>query len=244
MKLITDIKKYTKRQAFSPGILSIFTNPFHFARKGLFESIKSMAFYIKGDVLDVGCGVKPYKDLFNYKSYTGLDYDKKNTNNNQYADILYDGTVFPFDDKSFESCFCSQVLEHVFNPEEFISEINRILKLNGILLLTVPFVWDEHEQPYDYARYSSFGIVSILEKNGFNIMMKKKSVNDIRVVFQILNVYIIKKIVKTKYKYLNILLTVIFISPFNILGTLLKWILPVNNDLYLDNIILCRKVSN
>ena len=46
--------------------------------------------------------------------------------------------------------------------------------------MTIPFVWDEHEQPYDFARYSSFGIKSLLEKHGFHVQKQMKSVNDIR----------------------------------------------------------------
>ena len=57
---------------------------------------------------------------------------------------------------------CNQVLEHVFNPDDFVREIARVLKPGGALLLTVPFVWNEHEQPYDYARYSSFGLRAFL----------------------------------------------------------------------------------
>jgi SAM-dependent methyltransferase len=66
------------------------------------------------------------------------------------------------------------VLEHVFNPDDFLNEVNRVLKPSGKLLLTVPFVWDEHEQPYDYARYSSFGLRSLLEKHGFSIVKHEK----------------------------------------------------------------------
>ena len=68
---------------------------------------------------------------------------------------------------------CNQVLEHVFNPDEFLLKINRVLKNDGKLLLTVPFVWDEHEQPFDYARYSSFGLKALIEKMVLKLLFTK-----------------------------------------------------------------------
>ena len=56
-----------------------------------------------------------------------------------------------------------------------------------MLLLSCPFVWDEHEQPYDYARYSSFGIRHILEQNGFEILELRKSINDFSIFPQLVN---------------------------------------------------------
>src|SRR3546814_6951319 len=56
-----------------------------------------------------------------------------------------------------------------------------------MLLLTVPFVWDEHEQPYDYARYSTFGLKSLLERNGFNVLTQKKLLADSSILFQLIN---------------------------------------------------------
>ena len=109
--------------------------------------------------------------------------------------------------------------------------------------MTVPFVWDEHEQPYDYARYSSFGLKHILSENGFEIIEQRKSNNGLEVIFQLLNDYIFKKTV-TKSRYLNLLFMLMLMAPINVLGLIFSKILPRNNDLYLDNIILTKKVKN
>jgi SAM-dependent methyltransferase len=131
----------------------------------------------------------------------------------------------------------------VFNPDEFLQEVNRVLKQGGRLLMTVPFVWDEHEQPHDYARYSSFGLAWVLNKNGFKIVKQKKSVNDIGILFQLVNGFIYKK-VETRFLLLNHLFFLFLIAPFNILGALLTMITPKSSDLYLDNIILAEKIRN
>ncbi|MBD2077874.1 class I SAM-dependent methyltransferase [Phormidium sp. FACHB-592] len=221
----------------------MFINPFYFARKGLYQHIKALSPSIKGKTLDVGCGQKPYQGLYPNSDYIGLEIGSFETNCNRAADYFYDGVHFPFAEQEFDSVITNQVFEHVFNPDQFLSEIYRILKPEGFLLLTVPFVWDEHEQPVDYARYSSFGLKHILEANGFKVLEQRKSMADVRTLFQLANGYLYKKTV-TKSNVLNSLITLVLMSPLNLLGELLAIILPKNEDLYLDNIVLARKTGN
>ncbi|MDD4082759.1 MAG: class I SAM-dependent methyltransferase [Sphaerochaetaceae bacterium] len=235
------LKKVISKNRFNPGLIGIFTNPFYIARKGLYKEVSLLSKYIQGNVLDVGCGEKPYGQLFNAKKYVGLEYDNTENREAKKADFYYDGKKFPFKKNEFDSVVCNEVLEHIFEPDEFIQEINRVLKDNGSLLLTVPFVWDEHEQPVDFGRYSSFGVKSLLERNGFEVAVQRKSVSDFSIIFQLINSYLFKKVsrnIVAKYFF------IIFISSvFNILGVLSSIVLPKNNDLYLDNVVLARKVK-
>jgi SAM-dependent methyltransferase len=238
MKYLKDI--YIKQQFF-PNLLGCLVNPFYFARKGLAFHISSLSENITGLTLDIGCGSKPYKGLFASTKYYGLEIDTPENRKRKQADFFYDGNSFPFNDEEFDSLVANQVFEHVFNPDNFLTEVNRVLKKNGKILITVPFIWDEHEQPYDYARYSSFGLKFILEKHGFEVLEQKKSIDDIRVIFQLINTYLYKKTV-TKSPLANLFFCLIFMSPFNILGQLLAKITPRNSDLYLDSIVLAKKV--
>lgn len=231
------------KQDFNPGFTGIFLNPFYFARKGLYKNISELSHYMSGKLLDIGCGQKPYKPLFNVDEYIGLEYDTPENRRYKRAEFFYNGESFPFENEKFDCAICNQVLEHVFNPDNFLQEINRILKQNSYLLLTVPFVWDEHEQPYDFARYSSFGLKHMLEKNGFEIIKQTKSVNSAAVIIQLINTYIYKLIVKNNMRLERILVRLLT-APFNILGVILERILPKNDDLYLDNIVLARKIKN
>lgn len=231
-----------QREAFFPSLLGLLINPFYFARKGLAKHVTDLAVNITGKTLDIGCGTKPYVHLYRSIEYVGLEIDTPQNRVIKNADYFYDGITFPFSDDTFDSVVANEVFEHVFNPDQFLSEVLRVLKREGVILLTMPFVWDEHEQPYDYARYSSFGIKSLLERHGFAIIEQRKSIDDIRVIFQLLNTYIYKKTV-TKNAWLNVLITLVLIAPFNILGELLFIITPRNPDLYLDNIVLAKKVT-
>ena len=133
------------------------------------------------------------------------------------------------------------MLEHVFDPDDFLKEINRVMKPGGKLLITVPFVWDEHEQPYDYARYSSFGLEYLLKKIGFEIINSHKTARNISVIFQLINMYIYKVL---SFNLITKLLSLVLIAPFNILGIILSVLLPDNNDLYLDNVIIVKKKNH
>lgn len=230
------------RQEFYPGLLGIFVNPFYFARKGLHEGISAFAERITGSTLDVGCGQKPYENLFRSSRYVGLEIDSPANREKKKADFYYDGGMFPFQDHEFDSIVVNEVFEHVFNPAQFLLELHRVLKPGGMLLMTVPFCWDEHEQPYDYARYSCFGLIAVIEQHGFQVLGQLKSMNDIRAIFQMLNAYIYKKtVIYIDNKYLSLLANLILIAPFTVLGVLFGKIFPKNDDFYLDNIILAQK---
>lgn len=234
-------KRYYRRQQFFPGIIGIFINPFYFARAGLSEAMADLAPQLSGRLLDVGCGTKPYRPLFKVTEYVGLDIDSESTRKRGVADYLYDGGKFPFADESFDSILCNQVLEHVFNPDEFLGEINRVLKPGGRLLLTVPFVWDEHEQPYDYARYSSFGLRALLEKQGLQILQHKKLAADASVLFQLANAYLYK-ITQNLPMPIQLIFTATVIAFFNVLGVLAGKLLPGNPDFFLDHVVLAEKL--
>ena len=234
------LKKFYFKEMHNPSLFSIFFNPFYFARRGLYKNISQLANNVQGNTLDVGCGSKPYKSLYQFSIYSGLEIDTPENRELKDADYFYDGKTFPFENDMFDSVVMNQVFEHIFNPDQCLDEVSRVLKSGGILLLTIPFAWDEHEQPFDYARYSSFGIRSILEKHGFYIIEQRKSVSDIRVIFQLLSLYVYKKL-RSSNSLLNLLVILAFIAPINIIGILINIILPKNEDLYLDNIILAKK---
>lgn len=242
--MIKKFKEIYSREQFRPTFLSFFLNPYYFIRRGLLEGIKSNAKEMRGKLLDFGCGNKPYKDLFIVDQYIGLDISKSgHDHKDEDIDVYYDGKRIPFNDKYFDCLFSSEVFEHIFNLEEIIKEINRVLKLNAKILLTIPFVWDEHEKPFDFARYTSFGIKFLLEKNGFRVIDIKKSTNNIETIFQMWNTYLYQRIFPEN-KYIKFLLTLFIITFFNISGLIISKILPKDYNFYLNNIVIAVKISD
>lgn len=230
------------RSMFFPGVLGLFVNPFHYARLGLARSMRRHAPALRGRLLDVGCGTKPYRELFAADSYVGMDVATAASAVKHTADVLYDGTTFPFADASFDSVVCNQVLEHVFTPERFLRELHRVLRPQGRLLLTVPFVWDEHEQPHDFARYSSFGLRALLERNGFAILQQEKLGADAGTLFQLLNAYLYKATLPWP-AWARLLWTATVMASVNLLALVAAKVLPGNPDLYLDQLVLAEKRS-
>ena len=237
--MIKRLQKLIIKEQFEPGVIGLIINPFYIARKGLLNSIREMGKNITGRTLDVGCGTKPYEKYFNSTEYIGLEVETTIHREVAKADYFYDGKKFPFPNNEFDSIVTNQVFEHVFNPDNFLFEINRVLKKDGTLLMTVPFVWDEHEQPFDFARYSSFGIKSVLEKKGFTVIEQKKIAPDFSVIVQLINGYLYK--ISSKVRVIR---NIVIMFPLNVIGIISSKIFPSNKDLYLDNIILAKKVND
>jgi len=238
--MLSAARRFYAKQGFDPGVCGLLLNPFYFARKGLHRHIAALAQEVRGSVLDVGCGTKPYRDLFSAERYVGLEIDSETARRSSGADFFYAGEHFPFPDAEFDTVLANQVLEHVFNPGTFLDEAWRVLKPGGRLLLTVPFVWDEHEQPHDFARYSSFGLRHLVEAAGFLVLEQHKSTRGIRAVFQIFEAYLYKSCIKGN-PYLNALTVLVLFAPVNLLGEFCGLVLPDNGDLYLDNVLLAQR---
>jgi SAM-dependent methyltransferase len=228
------------RQQFEPGPAGLLLNPFYFARRGLRAGLGEFLPQLTGEVLDVGCGRQPYRHLVPAARYVGVDVDTPVTRALGVAELYYDGRKLPVADAAFDAVLCSQVLEHVFTPDGFLREIHRVLRPGGRLLLATPFTWDEHEQPHDFARYSSFGLRALLEQNGFEVVVQRKTCADFRALVQLKAAYLYK-VTRTRSRVLNLLAQLLLIAPCNIFGGLLALLLPGNADFYLDNIVLARK---
>ena len=234
------LRKWYVRQQFDPGALGWAVNPFYHARRSLRAELAVVLPTLKGRVLDVGCGSRPYAELVTQGHYVGMDWESSSVRDGRHADIYYNGTDFPLPDTSVDHVICTQVLEHVFNPTRFLAEIHRVLKPGGRLVMSVPFVWDEHEQPYDFARYSSFGLRAILTGAGMGIEQHRKLGADARVFAQLLNAWLYK-VTLSRNHWWNLFVAMLVMGPVNLIGWVAGAVLPRNYDLYLDNFVVATR---
>jgi SAM-dependent methyltransferase len=131
---------YTKAM-FTPSFLSVLINPLYFIRKGLYRGVVSKKSYLKGRLLDFGCGSKPYREIIDVQEYIGLDVKESgHSHQNEQIDVYYDGETIPFDNGYFDSIFSSEVFEHISNLEHILNELYRVIKPGGYMLITLPFV--------------------------------------------------------------------------------------------------------
>lgn len=231
----------SRREFFNPSLIGIFTNPFFFIKRGIYRGIKANASYMKGIMLDFGCGPKPYECLFSVDKYVGLEFgESSHDHRDSQIDVLYDGRRIPFADVTFDSVLAVEVFEHVLDLEEILRELHRVMKPNGHMLITMPFAWEEHETPHDYRRYTSYGIATLLNKQGFEVIDINKSSNYVETCFQIWSAYASQRILP-RNRILKPLLFVLVISPLTLLGIILARLLPKDKALYLNSIIVARK---
>ncbi|WP_289663016.1 class I SAM-dependent methyltransferase [Flavobacterium panacagri] len=137
----------------------------------LFESIEK---YAKGNLLDIGCGNKPYEKKISkvVSKYVGCDIVQSNLNK---VDVICSADAIPLDDNSFDTIISTQTIEHVGNYQGLVDEAFRILKPGGYFILSGPFNWQLHEEPYDFFRFSKHGFKLILEKSGFELIDLKEN---------------------------------------------------------------------
>lgn len=119
-----------------------------------------------GKILDVG-GADFVKqiDITLGDEYLCLDL-KKTTN----TSILADAHDIPFKNESFDCIICNAVLEHVEQPSKVLAEIYRVLKFDGLLWVSVPFLQHIHADPYDFRRFTNNGLKYEVESVGFNVI--------------------------------------------------------------------------
>lgn len=127
--------------------------------------------YIKGRLIDIGCGEKPYKDMLSPHVQEHVGVDLVDTSNNN-SNIEFIGTAYdiPVADETFDSAVCTAVLEHLEEPALAIKECYRILKPGAVALYSMPFIWHLHAEPRDFFRYSKYGLQHLFETNGFKVL--------------------------------------------------------------------------
>jgi SAM-dependent methyltransferase len=132
----------------------------HFVREGL-------AAYGRGRLLDVGCGEKPYECYAPaaVSQWLGVDVPE-----NVLADVKAYADAVPLPDASFDTVLCTDVLEHVADPAATVREMARLLRPGGVALLTTPLCYPIHEAPYDFWRFTRYGLRQLFEGAGFEIV--------------------------------------------------------------------------
>jgi SAM-dependent methyltransferase len=141
----------------------------------ILASLREVAPMARGNLLDVGCGEKPYEDIFlpYVQSYVGVEHEGAFNATSASArgkpDVLYSGSRLPFDDGAFDTVLSVQVLEHTPRPSELLREMARVLRPGGLLILMAPFSFRLHEEPHDYYRYTPHGLRELCQRVGLDV---------------------------------------------------------------------------
>lgn len=121
----------------------------------------------KGKLLDAGCGEKPYSLIYNDFVSESIGCDVETCVHDQKdVDVFSSIDKLPFEDNSFGTILCTNVMEHVAEMERGYQELSRCLCKGGYLIQITPFLYPTHEKPYDYYRFTEYGIRHQMKKNG------------------------------------------------------------------------------
>lgn len=125
--------------------------------------------YLSGRLLDVGCGDMPFRAELEPQlaAYDGLDPFPRSDRVRYVADAQ---AMTPVSDGAYDSVLCLEVLEHVPDPFKAMSEIGRVLRPGGHLVLSVPHLSRLHDLPHDYYRYTRHGIEQLLKAGGLEMV--------------------------------------------------------------------------
>ena len=110
-----------------------------------------------GLTLDIGAQNGPYAALF--PNRVGLDI-----RHGTGVQIIGDAQALGIAADTFEMILCTEVLEHLPEPQKAIDEMFRVLKPGGTLLLTTRFLFPIHDAPHDYFRYTKYGLRYLLRR--------------------------------------------------------------------------------
>ena len=192
--------------------LRLYISPFFLPRYYIQRDIINVLSKYKftGKIIDLGCGTKPYEALFkDIKEYEGIDFKSYSINKDfqggkpdYYFDKNYLETLnLPFKDDNFDHSVAFQVLEHHRNPAKMISEMSRVTKKGGYLLLTAPFLAGVHEEPNDYQRFTKYGLNELIRGFG-NIVEYKEEGSVFSTISLLLNEHLNVFAAKNRIAYL------------------------------------------
>jgi SAM-dependent methyltransferase len=223
----------------------VFADPAFIARSRLRfavgELVDRLALAGRGTWLDLGCGSRPYESMFDVEHYVGLDVPVSgHPPVSKHHDLLFDGNNLPVRSGTIDGVLCTQVLEHTANPEGLLREIWRVLKPGGSLVMTAPFVWEEHEKPYDFFRFTEHGLRHLLDRGGFHVMAMRKTTGSIEALAQTCAIYVLNNL-RLPIRGFGRAMTALVCAPIQIFGLVAQKFLPDERNLFLDHAVLARK---
>jgi len=127
----------------------------------------------KNKILDVGCGFKPWLDMFDKSQveYIGVDFDKEKSS----ADFVASADKLPFPDNDFDALIFSEVLEHADNLPGVLGEMRRVARPGALVYISSPFVFPEHGIPYDFQRLTRYFYQRAFEKDEIIVLKESNS---------------------------------------------------------------------
>lgn len=231
------MEQYFGKTLFSPSF---------WIRKRVRDAIIANSHFAHGILVDVGCGLKQYEIYLRpfVERYYGTEFSPESGFGGNCADVASDAAAMPFADQSIDTIICTEVLEHVSDPEKTISEFARVLRPDGVIITTAPFFFPLHDKS-DFYRYSDKGLAEMMQRHGLVIERIEPLSGTGMTLALLFNIYWFDiGFLWTKWLYpiglalRPLLLLVVFI--INILGWIADRVLR-SNHMSFDHLTIARK---
>ena len=121
-----------------------------------------------GAVLDVGCAEQPFRPLIESSGqrYVGMDVVQNRMRSVDIVSTLEDASSPA---EAYPVILCTEVLEHVADIDAAFAGLRRLIAPGGAVVLTVPFVFPLHMEPYDFRRLTLHGVQRLAADHGFTV---------------------------------------------------------------------------
>lgn len=185
-----------------------------------------------GRTLDVGCADRWPESLLPVGcAYTSLDYPP--TGRELYGakpDVFADSACLPFKARSFDTVLMFEVLEHLERPGRALGEIERVLREDGQVMVTIPFLYPMHDEPHDYQRYTRYGLIREFSAAGFRIDQIEPSLGSANTAGLSMNLALAGMLLQAmRQRSIAVLLAplvLLSIPIINIVAVVADWLLP------------------
>ena len=166
-------------------------HPLFWIRRSLRKQVAAHAGYLKGAVLDAGAGDRPFQEILarHVEQVTAIDWAPCSRLHEVPIEVCADLALIPFRGVAFDGALCTEVLEHVEEPEVVIRELARVMKPGGYLIATVPFVFPVHDV-YDFRRLTERGLHRLLTHAGFEYVSSKPLMGSGRTLAGLVGLYL------------------------------------------------------
>ena len=191
-------------------------------------------------ILDVGSGAAPYWKYRQDCRWVGLDVYPSQPN----TIVVTPGLPWKLKSSSFEGVLCTQMLEHSLNFNLILSEIERTLKRNGILVISVPFLYPYHGAPEDYHRFTKYAMIEHLKN--YEILNQIELGNYFETQSVLTNIFLEEKMKsRASFRLIRILIfpAILAFYTLNNLKAICLRSADKNSIYPIGLIFICRKIN-
>jgi SAM-dependent methyltransferase len=132
-------------------------------------------------VVDVGCGEQPWRPLV---ETLGARYLGADVRQNAAGSVVFRcaADALPLRHRSVGLVLCTEVVEHVPDPTRALAELARVLRPEGLAVVTTPFLYPLHEEPWDFQRLTRYQLARTAAAAGFTVEHLSTAGNEIEVL--------------------------------------------------------------